>query len=117
MPAIRQSKMKLSPRRIKALKALGRKVDAADSGSIRAQAHDVFNRHKWVRSVVDALKARRQRRGLSLAGLARLTGIAKPNLSRLENSIHSTPTLDTLERYARAVGMTVRIELAEASAA
>jgi transcriptional regulator with XRE-family HTH domain len=70
-----------------------------------------------VRSIVDALKARRQRRGLSLADLARLTGIAKPNLSRLENSIHSTPTLDTLERYARALGMTVRIELADASAA
>jgi DNA-binding phage protein len=117
MPTIRRSKMKLSPRRIKALKALGRKIDAADSGSIRARAHEVFNRHEWVRTVVDALKATRQLRGLSLADLARLTGIAKPNLSRLENSIHSTPTLDTLERYARAVGMTVRIELADTSAA
>jgi DNA-binding Xre family transcriptional regulator len=109
--------MKLSPRQIKALKALGRKVDAEDSPAIRTRAHEVFNRHKWVRAVVNALKARRHRRGLSLADLARLTGIAKPNLSRLENSIHSTPTLDTLERYARAVGMTVRIELADTSAA
>jgi transcriptional regulator with XRE-family HTH domain len=96
---------------------LGRRADAEDAAAIRAQAHEVYNRHKRVRGVVDALKARRQRRGLSLADLARLTGIAKPNLSRLENSIHSTPTLDTLERYARAVGMTVRIELADASAA
>lgn len=117
MPTIRRSKMKLSPRRIKSLKALGRKVDAEDSPAIRAQAHEVFNRHKWVRSVIDSLKARRQSRGLSLADLARVTGIAKPNLSRLENSVHSTPTLDTLERYARAVGMKVRIELADASAA
>ncbi|HEX4054368.1 MAG TPA: helix-turn-helix transcriptional regulator [Tepidisphaeraceae bacterium] len=117
MPAIRRSKKKLSPRRIKTLKALARKIDTEDSAAIRAQAREVFNRHQWLRRVVDDLKAQRQNRGLSLTDLARLTGIAKPNLSRLENSVHSTPTLDTLERYARAVGMTVRVELVDATAA
>ncbi len=117
MPAIRRSKKKLSPRRIKSLKALARKIDAEEGAAIRAQAHETFSHHQWLRDVVDALKAQRLRRGLSLADLARLTGIAKPNLSRLETSIHSTPTLDTLERYARAIGMTVRIELVNASAA
>jgi transcriptional regulator with XRE-family HTH domain len=62
---------------------------------------------------------------MSVAAVARKTGIAKPNLSRLacgepsrtENSEHTAPTLDTLERYARAVGMTIQIELAAADAA
>ncbi|MGD0460879.1 MAG: helix-turn-helix transcriptional regulator [Tepidisphaeraceae bacterium] len=117
MPAIRRSKKKLSPRRIKALAALARKIDAEETAAIRAQAHEIFDRHRWLRAVVDSLKIQRQRRGLSLAGVARLTGIAKPNLSRLENNTHSMPTLDTLERYARAVGMTLRLELVDASAA
>ena len=63
------------------------------------------------------LKSRRLAQGMSLSALSRATGIAKPNLSRLENSPHSTPTLDTLERYARAVGMTVRVNLTAADAA
>jgi hypothetical protein len=114
MPIIRRSKKKLSPRRVKTLKALARKIDAEEGAEIRAQAREIFKHHRWLRGVVDALKTQRQRRGISLADLARLTGIAKPNLSRLENSTHSTPTLDTLECYARAVGMTVRVQLVDA---
>jgi DNA-binding phage protein len=117
MPAVRRSKKKLSPRRVKALKALARKIDAEEGPEIQALAREAFNHHNWLRGVVDALKSQRQKRGLSLADLARQTGIAKPNLSRLENNIYSTPTLDTLERYARAVGMTIQVKLVNANAA
>ena len=44
-------------------------------------------------------------------------GYRQLNLSRLENSPHATPTLDTLDRYARALGMTVHVELITARAA
>ncbi len=44
MRLIRRSKKKLSPRRIKVLKALGRKIDAEDSVAVRAKARKKFNR-------------------------------------------------------------------------
>ncbi|MEO6437297.1 MAG: helix-turn-helix transcriptional regulator [Tepidisphaeraceae bacterium] len=112
-----RSKKRLTPRKIKSLKVLARKIDAEESASIRARAGAVFARHERLRAILQTLKARRLTQGMSLAALARATGIAKPNLSRLENSDHAAPTLDTLERYARAVGMTIHVELTSAHAA
>jgi DNA-binding Xre family transcriptional regulator len=117
MAPIRQSKNELAPRKKKILNALARKIDAGESASIRARGRAAFARHEQLRSIVQALKARRLSRSISLAVLARKTGIAKPNLSRLENNRHAVPTFDTLERYARALGLTLRIELAAADAA
>jgi DNA-binding XRE family transcriptional regulator len=51
-----------------------------------------------------ALRAARKAAGLSLDELARRSGIGKPALSRLENGKAPNPTLDTLWRYAAAVG-------------
>ncbi|MBI3830552.1 MAG: helix-turn-helix transcriptional regulator [Planctomycetes bacterium] len=53
------------------------------------------------------IKARREAMGLSLSALADATGIAKPNLSRLEHN-KVTPQIETLERIARALGATAR---------
>lgn len=117
MAAIRHSKNKLTARKIKNLKALVRKIDANEATAIRARGRAAFARNEQLYSIVQALKARRLSQNMSLAALARKTGIAKPNLSRLENSPHAAPTLDTLERYARALGLTLHIELAAADAA
>ena len=70
-----------------------------------------------MRAIVRSLKARRLSEGMSLTDIVRKSGIAKPNLSRLENSDRVVPTLDTLDRYAQAVGMTIHVELAAADAA
>ena len=51
-----------------------------------------------------ALKKHRTRSGLSLAQVARRAKIDKAALSRLENGLQSNPTVDTLYRYAAAVG-------------
>jgi DNA-binding phage protein len=117
MTSSRRSTKQLSLRKIKSLKALARKIDEKESDSIRARGRAAFARHERLRSIVDALKARRLSQGLSLAEVARKSGIAKPNLSRLENGSHAVPTLDTLDRYARALGMTIHVELAAADAA
>jgi DNA-binding phage protein len=117
MATRRPSKKRLSPRKLKTLRALARKIDTEESAAIRARGQAAFARHERLRSILQTLKAQRLRRGLSLSALARATGIAKPNLSRLENSPHSAPTLDTLERYARAVGMTIHVQLMTANAA
>ena len=50
------------------------------------------------------LKAARESSGLSLADVAERSGIDKAALSRLENGIHDNPTVETLIRYAAAVG-------------
>jgi DNA-binding Xre family transcriptional regulator len=117
MAMVRRSKKQLRARKIKNLKALARKIDSQESESIRARGRAAFARHERLRSIVQALRAQRLSQGMSLSALARKSGIAKPNLSRLENSAQSAPNLDTLERYARAVGMSIRIELAATDAA
>jgi predicted transcriptional regulator len=50
------------------------------------------------------LKKAREAAGLSLADVAERSGIDKAALSRLENGVHDNPTVETLMRYATAVG-------------
>lgn len=117
MASARKASRRLSKRKIKNLKALARKIDRDESASIRSSAQVAFARHQQMRSIVESLKARRLQLRISLATIARRSGIATPNLSRLENAIHAAPTLDTLERYAQAIGMAIRVELTDANAA
>jgi ribosome-binding protein aMBF1 (putative translation factor) len=60
-----------------------------------------------VRQTVDALRAERERLGLSLADLESRSGLKRSALSRLEHDPTANPTLLTLQRYASAVGMRV----------
>lgn len=57
------------------------------------------------------LKATRQAMGFSLSDIGERAGIEKSNLSRLENAPHPNPTVDTLMRYANAVGKEIVITL------
>jgi len=106
MPAIRSSKKRLSPARIRALKTLAEKIDRTERAEILVRGQAAFRRHAWIREVVHCLSVQRKRQKLSLSEVARRTGISKPNLSRLENNVRLAPTLDTLQRYAQAVGWT-----------
>ena len=72
-------------------------------------------RHITLKETVVALKATREALGLSLADIKAYTGIEKSNLSRLENDSHPNPTIDTLCRYADAVGKEIVITLVEKS--
>jgi DNA-binding XRE family transcriptional regulator len=63
------------------------------------------------------LKAVREQAGLSLADVAERSGIDKAALSRLENGIQANPTVETLLRYAAAVGKRLRWTLEDAPAA
>ena len=57
-----------------------------------------------VRVLVHELKNARDAAGLSLAAVAKTSGIDQARLARLESGRHPNPTVDTLWRYARAVG-------------
>jgi ribosome-binding protein aMBF1 (putative translation factor) len=66
-----------------------------------------------LRAIV-ALKRARESLGLSLGEVSRRTGIAPAALSRLEHGKNPNPTLETLSRYAAALGLRLDLRLAEA---
>jgi len=55
-------------------------------------------------AMLQALKGHRERQGLSLADVTERSGIDRSAISRLEGGANVNPTIDTLYRYARAVG-------------
>jgi DNA-binding phage protein len=64
-------------------------------------------------TLVAQLKSGRQAAGVSLSEMETRTGIQKSALSRLENSKAPNPTLLTLQRYAKAIGMTLDVSVKE----
>jgi plasmid maintenance system antidote protein VapI len=88
-------------------------LDGSD-GAFDVTAHELaalaagrkLMRPDLARRVGENLRAERTRRGLSLRALARVSGIAAPNLSNLENG-HTSPRLETLGRLADVLGVSV----------
>ena len=66
-----------------------------------------------LRAMLGTLKQHRERQGLSLTDVANRSGMDRAAISRLENGVYLNPTVDTLYRYAQAVGadigFTVRV--------
>ncbi len=54
-----------------------------------------------------ALKSRRESEKLSLSDVAERCGMDKAALSRLENGVYLNPTVDTIYRYANALGVEI----------
>jgi transcriptional regulator with XRE-family HTH domain len=52
----------------------------------------------------DKLKALREQKNLSQGDIERRTGLLRCYISRVENG-HTTPAVETLEKFARALGM------------
>jgi DNA-binding XRE family transcriptional regulator len=65
---------------------------------------DLRGEYRELRPFVEEIKREREAAGLTLAEVSRRCGIDQPALSRLENGHSTNPTLDTLWRYAAAVG-------------
>jgi DNA-binding XRE family transcriptional regulator len=65
---------------------------------------DLHGEYRFLRPLLEELKQARAAAGLTLAEVSRRCGIDQPALSRLENGHNKNPTLDTLWRYAAAVG-------------
>jgi DNA-binding XRE family transcriptional regulator len=60
--------------------------------------------HFPAQELLRRLKASRESAGLTLADVSARCGIDQPALSRLENGHSPNPTVDTLWRYAAALG-------------
>jgi len=63
-----------------------------------------FGVYLELRLALAELKRTREAAGLSLTDVSERSGIDKAALSRLENGIHDNPTIETLTRYATALG-------------
>jgi len=66
------------------------------------------------RRFILSLRRERERLGLSLADVAERAGIDKGALSRLENGQQLNPTVNTLARYAHALGKSLAWGMVEA---
>jgi hypothetical protein len=65
---------------------------------------DLHGEYRELLPFVETIKRAREAAGLTLSEVSRRCGIDQPALSRLENGHNKNPTLDTLWRYAAAVG-------------
>ena len=59
------------------------------------------------------LKVAREERGLSLSDLTDLTGMDRSAISKLETGQRPNPTVETLVRYAEAVGKHLMVSLVD----
>jgi DNA-binding XRE family transcriptional regulator len=99
--------------------------EAAQYRQIRQQVAeelpDLIARHHLRQTTLDQLqallqqlKAAREERGLSLADVAELTGMERSAISKLETGQRPNPTMETLVRYAAAVGKRLVLGLVDA---
>ena len=80
----------------------------------RRQLAEAMQRGVTIQHTIALLKSERLKKGLSLADMKERTGIERSTLSRLENDAEANPTVDTLTKYAAAVGKKVLVVLADA---
>lgn len=63
-------------------------------------------------AIAQRIKEAREKKGLSQDNLAEKTGIARPNIARLEGGRH-IPTLSTLQKIAEALTLNINYLMAE----
>jgi ribosome-binding protein aMBF1 (putative translation factor) len=88
---------------------------------IREELPALITRHEerlvtldQLEDLIQQLKAAREAKGLSLSDLTQLTGMDRSALSKLETGQRLNPTIETLVRYADAVGKRLVVSLTNA---
>lgn len=85
----------------------------AERPELIARHHERTESIEMLESLLPQLKAAREARGLSLADVTELTGMDRSAISKLETGQRPNPTIDTLVRYAQAVGKRLAVSLAD----
>ncbi|ANI99268.1 transcriptional regulator [Polynucleobacter wuianus] len=79
--------------------------------AVKAEA-DKLNREEF--AILDEILAARKKAGLSQAEIAKRMGTQAPAIARLESSLASgkhSPSLNTLRKYAAALGKRIELHL------
>lgn len=87
---------------------------AAELPDLIARHHERMATIDQLQALLGQLKTAREAKGLSLADLTEITGMDRSALSKLENGQRANPTVETLMRYAEAVGKRLVVALADA---
>ena len=104
---------RLTPEEAATYKRVCDQVDA-ELPELVARHHDRMEAlDRVLQGVLQQLKAAREEKGLSLADLTDLTGMDRSALSKLETGQRPNPMVETLVRYAEAVGKRLVVTLAE----
>jgi DNA-binding XRE family transcriptional regulator len=90
-----------------------REVVAEELPDLIARHHERMAGLDQLEPLVNQLKAAREAQGLSLADLTRITGMDRSALSKLETGQRPNPTIETLVRYAEAVGKRLVVSLSD----
>jgi DNA-binding XRE family transcriptional regulator len=104
---------RLSSEEAARLKSLRAQV-ADDLPELVARHHERMASLDQIEELFAQLKAAREAKGLSLADMTELTGMDRSALSKLETGGRPNPTVETLLRYAEAVGKQIMLSLADA---
>ena len=64
-----------------------------------------------IEELLKQLRAAREEKGLSLGDVSERTGMDRSALSKLESGDRPNPTVETLVRYADAVGLRLEVSL------
>jgi len=103
---------KLTPEEAAKYKAIREQV-AGELPELIARHHERMAARDQLQELFRQLKAAREEMGLSLADLTERTGMDRSALSKLESGQRPNPTIETLVRYAEAVGKRLLVSLAE----
>lgn len=90
-----------------------RKQVAGEVPELVGRHQDRTAANEQLQALLAQLKAAREAKGLSLADLTELTGMDRSALSKLETGQRANPTVETLVRYAEAVGKRLVVSLAD----
>jgi len=105
---------KLTPDEVAKYKQVREQIDAELPELVARHLERVAANERLLDGVLTELKATREQKGLSLADLTDLTGMDRSALSKLETGQRPNPTVETLARYAEAVGKRLVVSLVEA---
>jgi ribosome-binding protein aMBF1 (putative translation factor) len=103
---------RLTPQEAQKYEAIRKQV-AEELPELVARHHERMATLDQIDTLLMQLKAAREAKGLSLADLTEMTGMDRSALSKLENGQRANPTVETLVRYAEAVGKRLVVALAD----
>jgi predicted transcriptional regulator len=105
---------RLTPEEAEKYKTIREQV-AGELPELVARHHERTASLDQLDTLLAELKAAREAKGLSLADLTELTGMDRSALSKLETGQRANPTVETLVRYAEAVGKRLVVTLANST--
>ena len=106
-------KRKLASEEVVKYKAIRERI-AEELPDLITRHHERMASLDQLHELLMQLRAAREARGLSLSDLTELTGMDRSALSKLETGQRANPTVDTLVRYAEAVGKRLVVSLSDA---